>query len=371
MTGIVKKVQYAAGMLGIALLMGGCNQTLVRDDLEAIRARGELIVITRNNATCYYEAAYGQAGFEYELAEAFADHLGVKLRPLVIEDEAEMVAALRRGDADLIAAGVPFGRSAAKLVTLGPGYLRVRKQVVGRRGGPRIANLQDLADMPMWVAGSSAVLEVLLAARGEEQGISWQTLSEYSSEEMLRLVWNRSIPLTVVESNMLTMNRRFFPELVVHLSLGEPQQLRWAMNPQSRQLYRAVTQWFAEAATQDALKGLKSHYYSHLEDFDYVDMARYRRRITQRLPKYQGHFEEAAKMYGVDWQLVAAQAYQESHWDPGAKSFTGVRGIMMLTLETAKTLGLKNRLSVKDAIYAGTRYLARLHRLMGESVSEP
>jgi membrane-bound lytic murein transglycosylase F len=116
---------------------------------------------------------------------------------------------------------------------------------------------------------------------------------------------------------------------------------------------------------------LVDYYFSHLEGFDYVDLARYRRRIYQRLPKYKQYFIEAAAENDLDWHLVAAQAYQESHWDPKAKSFTGVRGIMMLTQDTAKAMGLKNRLEAKDSIFAGARYLAKLHKMVGDNVNEP
>jgi len=179
------------------------------------------------------------------------------------------------------------------------------------------------------------------------------------------------LPTTIVGSNMLTMNRRFYPELTTDLSIGKTRQLRWATNPGNRYLRKAINKWFNQIETQQFIQGLKDHYFGHLEDFDYVDLARYRRRIGSLLPKYQAHFEHAAEKYGLDWYLVAAQSYQESHWNPRAKSFTGVRGLMMLTQETAKTMGLKNRLAAKDSIYAGTRYLAHLHKIIGEDVPEP
>jgi membrane-bound lytic murein transglycosylase F len=175
----------------------------------------------------------------------------------------------------------------------------------------------------------------------------------------------------MVESHTFSMNRRYYPELVVHFTLGEPQKLAWAIAPQNRHLQREALKWFAMPTTQKHLQGLVDYYFGHLEDFDYVDLARYRRRIFKRLPKYQEHFKEAAEKYGFDWHLVAAQAYQESHWNPRAKSYTGVRGMMMLTQDTAKTLGLKNRMAVKESIFAGTRYLATLHTMVGDDVPEP
>ncbi|MBR9980387.1 MAG: membrane-bound lytic murein transglycosylase MltF, partial [Desulfatitalea sp.] len=199
----------------------------------------------------------------------------------------------------------------------------------------------------------------------------WHTFPNQSSEELLLMIWNRDLPLAVVQSNILKMNRRFYPELMAQLDLSEPQKLRWAVKPRDRHLLQAVRRWFTKPATEELLAGLVTHYYSHLEDFDYVDLARYRRRIYDRLPRYQTYFEAAAEQNGMDWQLVAALSYQESHWNPKAVSFTGVRGIMMITQDTAKTLGLTDRLGVEEVISAGTRYLARLHRQVGEDIAEP
>ena len=360
--------------IGLCLVMGGlsgCDISLTRNDLEAIKARGELVLITRNNAACYYEGPHGPAGFEYELVNAFAQSLGVAVRPLIIEEEGDMISALKQGQADIIAAGSPFGKQAARLLSLGPGYLKISQQVVGRRGGTVVQDVDDLPDTTIWVTPGSARLETLKALKSHLPDLAWQTLSEYNAEELLQMVWNRSLPTTIVDSNILTMNHRFYPELISDIAIGEPRQLSWAVDPGNRYLRKAIGRWFTLEETQQFLQGLKEYYFGHLEDFDYVDLARYRRRISSRLPKYQEHFEQAATQYGLDWHLVAAQSYQESHWNPKARSFTGVRGMMMLTLETAKAMGLENRLAAKDSIFAGTRYLSRLHAQVGEDVPEP
>ena len=104
----------------VMMTVAGCDEPLTQNDLEGLVSRGELVLITRNNATCYYEGPHGPAGFEYELARDFADHLGVKLRVRVIEDEAGMIAALKAGQGDLIAAGFPFGSQAVRMLALGP-----------------------------------------------------------------------------------------------------------------------------------------------------------------------------------------------------------------------------------------------------------
>ena len=369
--GKLKLIQSCLMILGGLLVIAGCDHPLRENDLEALQSRGELVLITRNNAACYYEGPRGPTGFEYELATAFADYLGVRLRVQIMEEEVEMITALRDGQGDIIAGGFPFGNRSAKLLSLGPGYLDVDQQVVGRRGGPEIRNKKDLEAHTLWMTGNSARVEYLEALRLIFQGIRWQILSTYTSEDLLQMVWNRALPLTVVDSNIMSINNPYFPELITLLTLGEPRQLRWANDPRNHYLNKAIHTWFGRPETRARIEGLVEHYYSHLESFDYVDMARYRRRIKVRLPKYRSFFEAAATKYKLDWKLLAALAYQESHWNPNAQSYTGVRGIMMLTRETAASLGVENRLDEEASILAGARYLARLHRQMGSGVPEP
>jgi len=359
-------------LLGLVPLVAlSCDQPVFRDDLEAIKARGELKVITRNNATCYYEGPHGPVGFEYDLAKAFAEHLGVKLKLVILDTYQEMVSTLLSGDADLIAAGLTASDHHEQHLDFGPGYLDVYRQVVGRRDGPEPKNVKDVSGQLLCVSAGTSHEQFLLKLKQQYPELSWKSIPGYETEQLLELAWQGSVPLTIAYSDIIDVNLRYYPELMVHFNLGKGQRLAWAMHPQNRRLQAAVYNWFNQESTTALLKRLKQHYYKHLEVFDYVDLMRFRRRLTHRLPQYQKYFEEAGKKYGIDWKLVAAQAYQESHWNPKAKSFTGVRGIMMLTLETARHFKVESRLDPKESIYAGTRYLARLHSRLGDEVPEP
>jgi membrane-bound lytic murein transglycosylase F len=338
------------------------------DGLEKIKKQGELVLITRNNAACFYEGPHGPTGFEYELANAFADYLGITLRIIIIENEVDMIKALLEEKGDILAPGTPLGGNSSQFVALSPGYFEINQQVVGRRDNKSLKDRSDLTGAAIWVSPGSARMEVLKSLKNN---ISLNVISNYNSEELLRMVWNRSLPLTVVESNTMAINHRFYPELMVHCNLGQPQKLTWAMHPHNRALQSTVDEWFALPDTQSKLDGLIEHYYRHLENFDYVDTVRFHYRIRHRLPYYCTYFQDAAKKFGLDWQLIAAQSYQESHWNPRAKSPTGVRGMMMLTLETSRLMGLKNRLDAKASIFAGTRFLASLHQNIEDGVAEP
>lgn len=357
--------------LSIMLVPVGCDWLERRDDLKVLKSRKELVFLTHNNATCYYEGPHGPAGFEYDLAKRFADYLGVSLRVEIRESEAEMITAIKTGQGDIMATGSPIGSITEGQLALGPGYLAITQQVVGRRGGFDLREPADLSGKTLWMTGSSARLDDCAGLHETVSDVTCRILSAYSAEDLLQMVWKRALPLAMVDSNLMARTHHDYPELVVLMPLGAPRQLRWATDPNNRRLSAAVTAWFSLGDTRAAVAGLVEHYYSHLQDFDYVDLARYRRRIQTRLPNYRAYFETAARKFLLDWRLVAAQAYQESHWDPKATSHTGVRGIMMLTQETAAAMSLANRMDPEASIFAGTRYLARLHRRLSRSIPEP
>lgn len=368
----ISKFVCGLSLVGFFLLIGpSCDQPLFKNDLETIQARGVLKVITRNNGTCFYEGSHGPEGFEYDLALAFANHLGVNLEPVVIENDEAMVSELLRGSADLIAAGFIVKDDFRQHLAFGPVYQEIKQLVVGRRKGPAPKTVADLIGQPIWVMAGAFYENRLNMLKKEYPELCWLAVSNYECEELLEMVWQGIIPLTIADSNTIAINRRYYPELVIHFAIDHGQNLAWVMHPQNLHLRNAVDKWFALPSTSALLEQFTQYYYGHLQDFDYVDIATYRRRLRHQLPRYRKYFKSAGIENGLDWKLIAAQAYQESNWNPKAKSFTGVRGLMMLTQKTAGDLGVKNRLDPEQSISAGTRYLSGLHRRIGDEVPEP
>ena len=359
--------------LAILIVLTGsrCNQPLFKNDLEAIQSRGVLKVITRNNGTSYYEGPQGAEGFEYDLVKAFADYLNLRLELLVMENDKAMVTSLLNGDADLIAAGFIVSDDLRRHLAFGPIYQQIQQQVVGRRDGTVLKTIADLIGKPIWVTAGGFQEKRLNILKKEYPELSWLSISDYESEELLEMAGQGVIPLTIAESTTVALNRRYHPELTVHFAIDKGQNQAWVRHPHNWHLGRALQQWFELPSTISLLERLKQHYYGHLQKFDYVDITTFRKRLGHRLPPYRQYFVNAARKQGLDWTLIAAQSYQESHWNPKAKSFTGVRGMMMLTLNTARSVGVKNRLDPKQAIHGGTRYLALLHKKIPVDIPEP
>ena len=353
----------------VALILSSCSNEM--DRLEQIKAKGELIVVTRNAATTYYESSEGYVGVEYEIAKAFADSLGVKTRFIVKEDISDLFSAVNEGEGDLAAAGLTHTKERSKRFSFGPTYQMVAQQLVCRRGGKRPKKFEDLVGISIKVPVHSSYVEQLKKLKNVYPELQWQEVEDTDTEALLEDVWLKKIDCTVADANIVAINRRYYPELSVRFNMSEPEPLAWLIPNSANTLENELKDWFNAYMDSGKLGEVMHRYYGYIERFDYVEVRTYQRKIKSHLPKYKNIFQDAAKNYNVGWTLLAAQAYQESHWRATAKSPTGVRGMMMLTRTTAKELGVKNRLDPKSSIMGGAYYLNKLRQRLPESVTEP
>ena len=346
---------------GLILLLAGCGQGQPpHDRLAQIQARGELRVLTRNSATTFYEDRHGPSGPEHDMIQSFARALRVDVRYRTATSVGEILEAVRAGEADLGAAGITRTPERTRRVSFGPAYQQVRQQVVCRRDGPLPRDVGELSQYDLRVIAGSSYEERLQGLRERHPGLSWTRVRSAGSEHLLERVGQGEIDCTIADSNVVMVNRRYFPELAVAFSLGTPDQLAWALAGDNRRLSKALAAWFDAYRRSGELLRMQERYYSHLDEFDYVDLKLYRRRMAERLPKFLTLFQEAGRATGLPWTLLAAQGYQESHWNPAAISPTGVRGLMMLTRATAGELGVEDRRDPRQSVMGGARYLRLL-----------
>lgn len=356
----------------------GCDSGINRigtseSRLERIQSRGKLVVLTRNAPTTYYIDRHGHpAGPEYDLVESFAAFIGVKTDYIIKPTIDDILNALADGKADIAAAGLTITPKRQKKYRFGPPYQEITPQVVTRRDRVQPESIADLTDLQIKVITSSSYTERLHRLKSTTYPeLTWMESDYQDTEQLLREVWARKIDCTIADSNIVDINRRYYPELSAPLNLGRAQQLGWAMAPDSKYLEAKIAEWLHQFRKSGRLAELHDKYYGFFEVFDYVDMRRYIRRIDRRFPKYRQYFRQAAEKYDLPFILLAAQGYQESHWNAMAKSPTGVRGIMMLTLDTAQAMGVSNRLDPKQSIFGGARYLAKLKNRFVDEVTEP
>jgi membrane-bound lytic murein transglycosylase F len=336
------------------------------DSLDSILASKTLTVLTVNSPTSYYYDRDDQlAGPEYEMTQSFAKYLGVKVKYKVYDSTKEVIDALRNHKGDLVAAGLTITDARKKYFDFGPSYQTLDEMLICRRDERNINSADDLKGLNIVVTGESSYLETLK----NYPGVNWHTDNKHNTQYLLAAVAAGNIQCTVSDSTLFYIERRYHTELEDKYTLSADTHLAWMVKKNDDDLVDAMNDWF-DKYRKDDLGQMIDKYYGYVEIFDYVDTHKFLRRIKTRLKKYKNYFIDAAKKNDIDPIMLAAQSYQESHWNPRAKSPTGVRGIMMLTLPVARSLGVKSRLNAKQNIYAGAKFINRMEGIV-EHVAEP
>jgi membrane-bound lytic murein transglycosylase F len=191
-------------------------------------------------------------------------------------------------------------------------------------------------------------------------------------DELLAWLERGDADYAIVDSLLFSTGRKFHPELDFAFTIGKPQQYAWPFAANDAGVLVPKAKAFFERIKRDGtLKHLVDKYYAHVSRMSAIDASTLLERVVTLLPRLRGNFQQAQDASGVDWRLIAAIGYQESHWDPLATSPTGVRGLMMLTEDTATRMRVKDRLDASDSILGGALYFAQLRAQVPARVKEP
>lgn len=337
--------------------------------VEKIEARGSLVMLTVNGASTYYLGAEGETGFEYELALEFARYLGVPMEVLTVPTVADLIPALMHGRGDFVAANLTRTPDRRRELRFGPAYEQVAPIVVYRRGSRRPRSVADLANGRLAVLDGTVYQPLLSQLDGN---LDPEIMPHASIEDLFEAISSEEIDFTIIDSNILDLNRRFFPAIRPAFELGEAQPLAWAARRgDDDTLVQKMREFFLLSRENDTLTSIRERHYDHIDHYEPVGTFTFMRQIRERLPALRPHFEEAAERHDMDWRLLAAVGYQESHWNPKAVSRTGVRGVMMLTQRTAGQLGIDNRIDPQQSIEGGARYLGSMINRIPDRIEHP
>jgi len=353
----------------LAICLYACSPAIEKSSLQQVLNNKVLKVGTRFGLTTYYNGVSGPEGFEYELTKGFADYLGVELEVQPYYSLTELFPQLEQQHLDLIAAGLSVTPQRQTRFRFGPVYQQASQKLIFKQGNPRPRKMTDL-NGELLITSDSSHAETLQTLKMEQPELSWQETNDMDAEELLEQVIDGEINYTITDSNILSVMRLRHPELSIGFTVQQEQGIAWALNAQQDDtLLAALIEYFGHIQLNGQLSALKDKYFGHVRQFNYVDTRAFIKAARTKLPQYQPWFEQYADR--LDWRLLAAMSYQESHWNPRAKSPTGVRGMMMLTLDTAKYLGIRSRLDPEQSIKGGAKYLNILEKRIPARISAP
>jgi len=333
----------------------------------------ELVVTTRIGPTTYFINHAGiAAGFEHDLVREFSRQQGWKLRWVVEDNAPAVLAAVETGSAHFAAAGLSETTVRARLLLTSPVLIDTPVMVVYRNNAARPRSIADLSGKKLAILENSGHQSVMLRLKRKAPGLVWQSLSNAWPEELLARLDQGDFDAIIINGLDFDLSRNGYPNLSVAFALDYHQKLVWALpRNASRDLQKKLQQFVSDARKNNTIKRIYERYYGHTSRLGTQDVLGIMDRRKKILPKLRAHFQEAQSITGIDWRLLAAIGYQESKWDPYATSWTGVRGLMMLTGDTADRMGVLNRLDARQSILGGARYLVLMKNALPARIPEP
>jgi len=357
-------------------IVAGCGMR----DLPPPEVAGTLVVAVRPGPVTWFPAADGGfQGLDHDLIARFAHERGLPLTLVEVDDAEDLLRTVAEGGAHVGLGGLhrpPPGRSRARDTTDASlrwtrGYAPLDLVVVCSRDGHRPRDWRDLAQVAVAYDEESGVETALARLRGEHPEVRWHPMRLPSPESLLALVDEGRVSCAIVSSVDAAAARNIYLDIAIGFSLNVKRELAWAVGGRYDALAADLDRFLDAARRDGTLARLAQRYFAPPGDVAQPDAGAFQDRIREDLATWRPMFHAAQDATGVEWRLLAAVAYQESQWDPGAVSETGVRGFMQITEETARHLGMTDRLDVSQNIMAAARYLRDLKAKLPSRIAEP
>jgi membrane-bound lytic murein transglycosylase F len=340
--------------------------------IDQIKTLGELRVVTRTGPLAYYRGPDGApVGPEFELAQRFADELGVRLKITPMRSYSDIYAALTSGQAHLAAAGLKIPLQAVPGVEFGPAYQHVHEHLIYRRGALRPGSLAEIGNSDLEIAAGSSHAKALDDARNSLPDLVWVENSSTNSQTLLDGVADGSIDYTIADSTEFALAHVSHPNLRIAFDFPGSRPLAWATSSRDRGFRHVMADYFAELDRDGELAAIVKRYYGRSEDAEFATENGFMHLLQSRLPLYKQWFVEAAEQSSQDWRLLAAMGYQESKWNPSAASSSGAKGLMQLTAVTATESNVTDLKDAKQSIFGGARYFRQVYDKIPSHVPEP
>jgi membrane-bound lytic murein transglycosylase F len=336
----------------------------------------ELVFVTHNGPATYYLNGDNEyAGIEYDLATLFVKKYApeYQIKFLLVNSISEVIPTLLKGQANIAAANLSVTRLRKELVQFSKPYQETQQQLIyDNETNDKPRNLAAIVDKTIAVPVGTSFAERLSEIQKDQPRLKWQALRQTNSELLLDQVANGVLDFTIADSHLVAMMQNYYPNLSVGMALGKPENIAWALPKNADpQLVKKVNKFFEQIRKDGTLRNLLDRYYGSSNRLNTQDITAFLKLSNSLLPKYQHLFKQAQETTGIDWRLLAAVSYRESHWNTFNTSPTGVRGLMMLTESTADLMGVTDRLDPKQSVPAGAKYIVKMIETVPERIPEP
>ena len=341
------------------------------DDLDIIKEKGKIVVLTDYNSTSYFIYRGQPMGYQYELLQELADYFGLQLEVIVSNDLDHSFNKLENGDVDLIAANITITKQRKQIMDFTIPHSKTRQVLVQRKPdkwenpdkksheSSLIRDQLDLAGKTVYVQANSSHafrLHNLSDEIGENINI---VEANEEVEHLISLVAKGEIDYTVSDENVAQVNQNYYQNIDVETPLSFHQNLAWAVRKNSGKLLTEINEWLTQFKETREYKLIYAKYFqnnrsAHIVESDYYALT------SGRISAYDDYIKTYSEELGWDWRLIASLMYQESRFQPNVRSWAGAFGLMQLMPSTANRFGINHNSSHEQQIRAGIKFLTWL-----------
>lgn len=361
------------------------EETIAQRDLKDILEEGEIVLITENSSTSYYLYRGQPMGYDYELIKKFAEDMGIDLKVKVMSDLSQMFDELNEGEGDLLACNLTITKERKKRLAFSDPLLETRQVLVQRKPdgykklrkrdleSTLIRSPLELSGKTIYVQEQSSFHERLLNLQ-EETGQEFDirlASGDVDSETLIRMVAEGLIEFTVADENSALLNQTYYPQLDVKTSISFPQQIGVVMRQNADSLQDVFNMWLRKQSVKKRMSYLYAKYFRAVKDQKSRVLSEYSSLKGNQISPYDEHIRKVSTSLGWDWRLLAALIYQESRFNPNAKSWAGAFGLMQLMPQTAKRFGIDTTQTEIPNIEAGAKYIEFLEGFWEEKIDDP
>lgn len=354
-------------------------------DLPELKAKGTLTILTENTSASFYLFRGQGMGYDYELLRAFAKDHGLHLEIKILDDLNTMFERLNSGDGDIIACNLTASADRLDKVSFTEPLNETRQVLVQRKPkGYRSMNREALADsliltwdqlrgrevyVHQFSTFHKQLIDRTLTERNGPEVI--QASGNISSEQLIRLVAEGQIDHTIADENVALLNASYYPNLDVSFALSEPEPIAWAVRISADSLRIALNTWITDPRTERKRKFLYHKYFLATKDQHARVKSAYSSLEGGRISEYDSAIRKYSAQLNWDWRLLAAMIYQESRFNPDARSWAGAFGLMQMMPATAERFGIDTTHTGEANIKAGVAYIKYLDRYWKKSIEDP
>ena len=348
---------------------------MVERDLDDIQQEGILRAITVYSETSYFLYRGQPMGFEYELLQRLADHLEVALEIIPAEDLDQLINMLNRVEGDLIAYGLTVTQPRQQYVDFS-NYLYLTKQVLVQRKPDnwrrkKLHEIEkELVSDPIELIGDTVAVRLASSYYERLQNLEQEiggdivvdTLpGKLSTGRIIKKVVQEEIEYTVADDNIAEINSAYYPSLDVETPISFSQRSAWAVRKNAPELRKALNAWIKAMRNKVDYYVIYDRYFENKRDFRARIESDFFSQAGGKISRYDTLVKRFADTLNWDWRFLSSLIYQESQFDPNARSWAKARGLMQLMPATARELGVRNRRDPLQNLQGGTAYLEELY----------